>query len=113
MDTRKSARMKEFVPVQVFICGPENDRTETGPFPGTILDISSKGACLLMSRMRIGTGHVYHTPKNTEGVFLRVQVETLPKITPGMCARPVWTDVFESAEFGERLIGIEFLQQQQ
>jgi hypothetical protein len=108
-DVRKSERLSDFVPVDVFISHREYSQTEAGPFKGSIVDICHEGACLLMSHVQIDTSHVYHSLKNNEALFLELVIHAPPLTNLKISARPVWINTYESPDFQERMIGIEFI----
>lgn len=109
-ESRRSKRYTEFIPVSVFVCQEGGEELLAGPFPGTIVDICSYGACLLMSRIKQNTFHVYHSTRSNKSAFLHIKIDGHPDLKGAYIdARPVWLNTFQREDFRERMIGVEFL----
>ena len=109
-ESRRATRITDFIPVSVHVYQKGKDKSLAGPFSGTIVDICSYGACLLMSDVTIGSFHVYHSTRNNKAAYLHVTIDTHPRLEgTHFDARPVWLNTFQREDFHERIIGIEFL----
>jgi len=109
-EARRSTRYPDFVPVSVFVLQKGENKVLAGPYPGTIIDICSYGACLLMSRVIRDTFHVFHSTRKNKSAYLQVKIESHPLLAgKRVYARPVWLNTFQREDFQERMIGIEFL----
>ena len=110
-ESRRSKRITDFTPVEVFVKNKETDVIIAGPFSGRIVDVGSNGACLLMSQVFIDSFHIFHTTKENSSSYFELQVQKqldTGEIT--LTARPVWLNTFQRDDFLERMIGVEFLE---
>lgn len=110
IESRRSQRFTDFIPVTIYVRQQGSDNNLVGPFSGTIVDICSYGACLLMSTVTCKSFHIYHSTRKDESAFLRIKIESHPHLEgTSIDARPVWLNTFQREDFRERMIGIEFL----
>jgi len=110
IESRRSARYTDFIPVSVYVYQEGRDDSLAGPFSGTIVDICNYGACLLMSNVTIDSFHVYHSTRKNKSAYLHIKIESHPRLEgTHIDARPVWLNTFQREDFRERMIGIEFL----
>ncbi len=109
-DLRRCKRQTDFTPVSVFVKTQGSDDYLAGPFPGTVVDICSNGACLLMSRTNHDSFHIFHSTRAESSAYLYMEID-LPHLLKSITieARPVWLNSFQREDFHERMIGIEFL----
>jgi hypothetical protein len=108
-ELRRSNRHTDFIPVSVFVKTKNSDDTLTGPFSGTIVDICSYGACLLMSQIKLDSFHIFHSTRQEDSAYLHIKIN-LPHLLEGINidAKPIWLNTFQREDFQERMIGIEF-----
>ena len=111
-DLRRSKRIADYLPVQVFACTELAGRRVAGPFSGRIIDISRHGACLLMTQVLRGTYHVFYSIQQEKDHFLEVDIALDEcEDTFVVLARPIWMNLFEQSEIKAYRLGIEFLVQ--
>ena len=112
MDTelRRSKRHTDFIPISVLVKTEGSDDALAGPFAGTIVDICSYGACILMSQVTHDSFHIFHSTRQENSAYLHMKIN-LPYLLEGITidAKPIWLNTFEKENFHERMIGIEFL----
>ena len=110
-ESRRSKRLTDFTPVEVFVKNIETNDVLAGPFSGRIVDVCSFGACLLMSQVFIDSFHIFHTTIENRSSYLELQVQK--QLDTGeiiLMARPIWLNTFQKDDFLERMIGVEFLE---
>ena len=109
-DLRSCKRHTDFTPVSVFVKTEGSNDYLAGPFPGTVVDICSNGACLLMSKVNHDSFHIFHSTREEISAYLYMKIN-LPHLLKSVTieARPVWLNTFQREDFHERMIGIEFL----
>jgi len=106
---RRSERIVDYLPLEVHVVHSQDGRLLAGPFSGRIIDISTHGACLLMTQIMHGTFHVFHSTRDTLDAVLRLAIDHPPDIGPYvLAARPVWLDVFRQQEIRAFKMGVEF-----
>lgn len=110
IESRRCTRYTDFIPVSVYVYQEGRDDSLAGPFSGTIVDICSYGACLLMSEVTLESFHVYHSTRKNKSAYLHITIDSHPRLEgTHIDARPVWLNTFQREDFLERMIGVEFL----
>jgi hypothetical protein len=109
VEHRRSERIVEFLPLEVYVMDQRDNRTLAGPFSGRIIDISIHGACLLMTQVMQNDFHVFHSTRDTRDAVLKLTIDHPPDIAPcALIALPVWMDVFRQQEIRAFKMGVEF-----
>ncbi|MDW7773141.1 MAG: hypothetical protein SCH71_09665 [Desulfobulbaceae bacterium] len=113
-ESRKAKRYTDFIPVSIHVYQEGSDKSLAGPFSGTIVDVCSSGACLLMSTITLDSFHIYHSTRKNKSAYLQIRIDAHPRLEGTYIdARPVWLNTFLREEFRERMIGVEFLRIEQ
>lgn len=109
VEHRRSNRIADYFPLVVHSVAGSDGPVIAGPFSGRIIDISSHGACLLMTQIFRDGFHLFHTTRDTEGALLQLTIEHPPEITHYLLtALPVWLGLFRQDEIRAFKMGIEF-----
>jgi hypothetical protein len=109
IEQRRSERIVDFLPLEVHVASGTDGKILAGPFSGRIIDISTHGACLLMTQVMINTFHVFHSTRDLDEAVLRLIIDHPPDLGPHtLSARPVWLDVFRQQEIRAFKMGVEF-----
>ncbi len=106
---RKYHRENGHIPVTVFARDGLGDTVLSESFQGHIINISSRGACLLMNRVMKDAYHIFHTTRENDSGVLQLTI-TLPSdiILFSIAARPVWFDLFREDDKQAYKMGVEF-----
>ena len=111
MDSRRSARLTDYLPLEVYLFQDADAPPLAGPFAGRIIDISSHGACLLMSQVMRNNFHVFHSTRESDALALQLRISLPPDIEQyRLNARPVWFDLFHRGEIRAFKMGVEFIE---
>lgn len=111
VEHRRSERIAEFLPLEVYVVDQRTDRVHAGPFSGRIIDISNHGACLLMTQVMQHDFHVFYSTRDTDNAVFKLTIDHPPDIAPcTLIARPVWMDVFRQQEIRAFKMGVEFVE---
>lgn len=111
VEHRRSERIVEFLPLEVYAVDQRADRVLAGPFSGRIIDISNHGACLLMTQVMQNDFHVFYSTRDSDDAVLKLTIDHPPDIAPcTLLARPVWMDVFRQQEIRAFKMGVEFVE---
>ncbi|NLX18390.1 MAG: hypothetical protein GXY53_03790, partial [Desulfobulbus sp.] len=91
IERRKSERVADFFPLDVYALQLESRKTIAGPFSGRIIDISDHGACLLMTQIISNGFHLFYTTRDMEGTALGLVFENITADHSSIfTAHPVW-----------------------
>ena len=109
VNLRKYHREYGHVPVTVSARDGREGAVLSESFQGYITNISSRGACLLMTRVIKDAYHIFHTTREKDSGVLQLTI-TLPSDTIlfSIAARPVWFDLFREDDKQAYKIGVEF-----
>ena len=109
VELRKSVRNSDYLPVAVNAINSVDGTLLAGPFSSRIIDISSHGACLLMTQIIKDRYHIFHTVQDNASHLLELTINLPPDLIDNtITARPVWMDIFRQQEISAFKIGIEF-----
>lgn len=109
VDSRRSPRLTDYLPLEVYVVQVPDDTRIAGPFAGRIIDVSMHGACLLMSQVMQDTFHVFHSTREKDARGLQLCISLLPDLEHcQLHARPVWLDVFQQGEIRAFKMGVEY-----
>ncbi|MGD9947734.1 MAG: PilZ domain-containing protein [Desulfobulbus sp.] len=109
VDSRRSQRLIDYLPLEVHVVQTPDDNRIAGPFAGRIIDISTHGACLLMSQVMQNSFHVFHSTRESEEMVLELHINLPPELEHyRLNARPVWLDLFQQGEIRAFKMGVEF-----
>ncbi len=109
VEHRRSKRIIDYLPLEVHAVDGQDRQILAGPFSGRIIDISSNGACLLMTQVFRNGFHIFHSTRETSDALLQLTINHPPDITNCvLTAVPVWMDLFRQKEISAFKMGIEF-----
>jgi hypothetical protein len=111
IELRKSVRNPDYLPVTVNAINSKDGTVLAGPFSSRIIDISSHGACLLMTQIIKDRYHIFHTVQDHASHLLELTINLPPDLIDySIIARPVWMDIFRQQEISAFKLGIEFIE---
>jgi len=111
IDSRRSPRLTDYLPLEVYLLQASDEHLITGPFAGRIIDISSHGACLLMSQVMRNNVHVFHSTQENDELVLQLHICLEPDPEQfRLNARPVWFDLFHKGEIRAFKMGVKFIE---
>jgi len=109
-ELRKAKRVIDYLPIGLTAQHGVSGETMAGPFSSRIIDVSTTGACLLMTQVMIDGYHVFHTTREDDSLFLQLTFNLPPDIMDfNIAARPVWMDLFRQNEIRAFKMGVEFM----
>ncbi len=109
IELRKSVRNPDYLPVIVNAINSVDGALLAGPFSSRIIDISSHGACLLMTQIIKDRYHILHTVQDHATHLLELTINLPPDLIDyTITARPVWMNIFRQQEISAFKLGIEF-----
>jgi hypothetical protein len=109
VEQRKYERFIDYLPIEVHAVNGRDGQPIAGPFSGSIIDISSHGACLLMTQVFHNGFHLFYSTRDTSNTLLQVTINHPPDInTCILTAVPIWMDLFRQQEIRAFKMGIEF-----
>jgi len=109
VEYRRSKRIIDYLPLEVYAVQGQDNQPIAGPFSGRIIDISTHGACLLMTQVFHNGFHIFHSTRDTSDTCLQLAINHLPDIDNcRLTAVPVWLDLFRQQEISAFKMGIEF-----
>ena len=111
VEHRRSARITDFLPLEVHVLKKDNAQVLAGPFAGRIIDISMHGACLLMSQVFRDGFHLFHTTRDNDAALLRLTFNQPPDLAGlSLIAMPIWMDLYRLREISAFKMGVNFLE---
>ena len=109
VEQRKSERIIDYLPIEVHAVNENDGQPLAGPFSGSIIDISSHGACLLMTQVFHNGFHLFYSTRDTSNTVLEITINHPPDINNCiLTAVPIWMDLFRQQEIRAFKMGIEF-----
>ena len=109
VEHRRSARITDFLPLEVHVLKKDNAQVLAGPFAGRIIDISMHGACLLMSQVFRDGFHLFHTTRDNDSALLRLTFNQPPDLAGlSLIAVPIWMDLYRLREISAFKMGVNF-----
>jgi hypothetical protein len=109
VEYRRSKRIIDYLPLEVHAVQGQDNQPIAGPFSGRIIDISTHGACLLMTQVFHNGFHIFHSTRDTSDAFLQLTINHPPDLNDlRLTAVPVWLDLFRQQEIRAFKMGIEF-----
>ena len=109
VEHRRSARITDFLPLEVHVLKKDNAQVLAGPFAGRIIDISMHGACLLMSQVFRDGFHLFHTTRDNDAALLRLTFNQPPDLAGlSLIAVPIWMDLYRLREISAFKMGVNF-----
>ena len=109
VEQRKSERIIDYLPIEVHAVNENDGHLLAGPFSGSIIDISSYGACLLMTQVFHNGFHLFYSTRDTSDAVLQITINHQPDINNYiLTAVPIWMDLFRQQEIRAFKMGIEF-----
>ena len=109
VEYRRSKRIIDYIPLEVYAVQGKDRQPIAGPFSGRIIDISTHGACLLMTQVFYNGFHIFHSTRDTSDSLLQLTINQPPDLNDcQLIAVPVWLDLFRQQEIRAFKMGIDF-----
>ncbi len=109
-ELRVAKRHIDYLPIRVTAKNGVSGKTVAGPLSGRIIDISTTGACLLMTQVMSSSYHIFHSTREDDSFFLELLINLPPDITDlALAARPIWMNLYHQDEIRAFKMGVEFL----
>ncbi|MBV5316841.1 MAG: PilZ domain-containing protein [Desulfobulbaceae bacterium] len=109
VEYRRSKRIIDYIPLEVYAVQGKDRQPIAGPFSGRIIDISTHGACLLMTQVFYNGFHIFHSTRDTSDSLLQLTINQPPDLNDcQLTAVPVWLDLFRQQEIRAFKMGIDF-----
>jgi hypothetical protein len=109
-ELRTSKRYVDYLPIRVTARDGVSGEIMAGPLSGRIIDISTVGACLLMTQIMSNSYHIFHSTRENDSLSLQLQINLPPDIMDcNISARPIWMNLFRQDEIRAFKMGVEFL----
>lgn len=109
IDQRRSERIVDFLPLEIHAIELTSDEVLAGPFSARIIDISTHGACLLVTQVLLNGFHVFYTTRESDDTVLRLSIDETSEVgLHVLTARPIWMDTFRQGEIRAFKMGVEF-----
>ncbi len=109
-ELRIAKRHVDYLPIGVTAKDGVSGNTVAGPLSGRIIDISTTGACLLMTQVMSRSYHIFHSTREDDSLFLELVISLPPDITDLiLSARPVWMNLYHQDEIRAFKMGVEFM----
>lgn len=107
---RKYHRENGHVPVTLVAQNGTEGGLLSKSFEGHISNISSHGACLLLTQVIKDAYHVFHTTRENDSWVLQLTITLPPESTLfSITAKPVWFDLFRKDTIQAYKMGVEFI----
>jgi len=114
IEHRRSERIIDYLPLEVHAISGSDGQPIAGPFSGSIIDISTHGACLLMTQVFHNGFHLFYSTRDTNNTVLQLTINHPPDIDNYvLTAVPIWLDLFRQEEIRAFKMGIEFTNNQE
>lgn len=109
IDQRRSERIVDFLPLEIHAMHPASGEMLAGPFSARIIDISTHGACLLVTQVLLNGFHIFYTTRESDDTVLRLSIDETSDVGQHvLIARPIWMDTFRQDEIRAFKMGVEF-----
>lgn len=109
IDQRRSERIVDFLPLEIHAIDLTCNEVLAGPFSARIIDISTHGACLLVTQVLLNGFHVFYTTRESDDTVLRLSIDETSEVgLHVLTARPIWMDTFRQDEIRAFKMGVEF-----
>lgn len=109
IDQRRSERIVDFLPLEIHAIDLTSGEVLAGPFSARIIDISTHGACLLVTQVLLNGFHVFYTTRESDDTVLRLSIDETSEVgLHVLTARPIWMDTFRQDEIRAFKMGVEF-----
>lgn len=94
---RRSTREDDYLPITVSAQNGNTGEVLTDIFPCHIINISSLGACLFITRVMEGSFHIFHSVRENKDLLLQLQLVLPPDDkTITLTALPAWLNLFQN-----------------
>lgn len=109
-ELRTTKRHLDYLPIRVTAGDGVSGKRITGQLSGRIIDISTAGACLLMTQIISNNYHIFHSTRENDSLYLQLHINLPPDIVDcTISARPIWMNLFRQHEIRAFKMGVEFL----
>ena len=109
INQRRYERIVDFLPLEIHAIHMVSGEVLAGPFSARIIDISTHGACLLVTQVLLNGFHVFYTSKESDDTVLRLSIDATSDVGPHVItARPIWLNAFRQDQIRAFKMGVEF-----
>lgn len=113
-ELRKAKRFDDYLPIRIVAWNKASGRIVAGPFSGRIINISSTGACLLVTQVMDSSYHVFYSTRDDDALSLQLTITLPPDIKNfQISAQPMWLDRFQQDKIRAFKMGVDFLPDEQ
>jgi len=110
IDLRRSTRQGDYLPITVNAVNGIDGSIICGPFSSRIIDLSTNGACLLMTQVLKDRYHIFHSTQENPSYLLQLILNLPPILVDSTIdARPVWFNSHHQKGINAFKLGVEFL----
>lgn len=109
-ELRRSKRYADFLPISVSVRKNDNGSQVAGPFSARIVDLSSHGACLLLTQVMMQSFHIFHSTREDDltDLVLHINIQSRPD-TIEILAQPVWLNAAKLDDIKVFKMGVDFV----
>jgi hypothetical protein len=109
-ELRRSKRYADFLPISVSVRNNDNSSQVAGPFSARIVDLSSHGACLLLTQVMMQSFHIFHSTREDDRIdlVLHINIQSRPD-TIEILAQPVWLNATKLDDIKVFKMGVDFV----
>jgi hypothetical protein len=109
-ELRRSQRYADFLPISVTACKDDGGPRVAGPFSARIVDLSTHGACLLMTQVMLHSFHIFHSTRDDDLINLVLQIKIPSQTDPvEILAQPVWLNSAKLDDIKVFKMGVDFI----
>lgn len=109
-ELRRSQRYADFLPISVSVRNNDTGSQIAGPFSARIVDVSTHGACLLLTQVMIHSFHIFHSTREDELISLVLQIKPASQTDPvEILAQPVWLNSAKLEDLKVFKMGVDFI----
>jgi hypothetical protein len=109
-ELRRSQRYADFLPISVTARKDEGGSQVAGPFSARIVDLSTHGACLLMTQVMLHTFHIFHSTRDDDLTNLVLQIKIPSQTDPvEILAQPIWLNSAKLDDIKVFKMGVDFI----
>ena len=109
-ELRRSERYQDFLPISVSVRKNDTRSQVAGPFSARIVDFSTNGACLLLTKVMIQSFHIFHSTRDDELNDLVLHIDTHSRQdTIEILAQPVWLNAAKMDDIKIFKMGVDFM----
>ena len=107
-----SRRVEVEIPVVVNLYGKKSNKPITDPVPGTLINFSKYGSCLIVEKVIVDGEHLFFSAQKKSGNYLNVKGEIGEFAGLDVLCQSVWMDGLKYKEKSCFKIGLQFNDEQ-